>query len=465
MDAGWWTAVGAGSRVTPDFSSASVLRAYPNDLWDEVGIDDITAIYQRDYHYGATYPRENGGYFYLDSTGDDITMAADCVAEYKEDTAADGIYPQPQSREEIKQLGEMNRDGKVIGPAAWHWPFCCLYDDDRYKFEVFFRSSADGAGDHDLRHYQPYAWYGYPADVIASIVLQLGLDEDFIDTDAFDTSYDDQSDGGNTYKTKVGYAREVGVQIIESLKEIASHSGEMFGFNMKGQVTMPARTTPTATTTALEGIKSGGTTWRYTTDHQYNDVLMTAGMASLTTVGVHGPAPTEISETPNEEITNADYVFKSEWDATLASAQADRWEYSYAETGSQNYFGIMRLSGDELSIDGPLVVNTAPTHRRLFGGCYTGTRLIAALMAGFDYPLREVTVVQDFRGLDYDVGHKVTDVAITADGETIADMRCIHKEIDFDNMTVTSVLLEEDSGSKSKAMSGFSDGFSHGFGG
>jgi hypothetical protein len=58
---------------------------------------------------------------------------------------------------------------------------------------------------------------------------------------------------------------------------------------------------------------------------------------------------------------------------------------------------------------------------------------------------REITVVQDMRGVDYDVGYKVADVAVTRDGETISDTRCIKKTLDFNDFTVTSTLLEEPS--------------------
>jgi hypothetical protein len=58
---------------------------------------------------------------------------------------------------------------------------------------------------------------------------------------------------------------------------------------------------------------------------------------------------------------------------------------------------------------------------------------------------REVTVVQDLHGLDFDVGFKVSSVAVTEDGETISDTRCTKKTIDFNDLTVTSTLLEEPS--------------------
>jgi hypothetical protein len=55
---------------------------------------------------------------------------------------------------------------------------------------------------------------------------------------------------------------------------------------------------------------------------------------------------------------------------------------------------------------------------------------------------REVTIVQDLRGLDYDVGYLVEDLAVTADG-AVFDAFCIRKTINFDDLSVTSVFLEE----------------------
>jgi hypothetical protein len=56
---------------------------------------------------------------------------------------------------------------------------------------------------------------------------------------------------------------------------------------------------------------------------------------------------------------------------------------------------------------------------------------------------REVVVVQDLRGCDYDVGWLITNVAVTADGSTIAKMICTRKLINFKNLTVTSTLIEK----------------------
>jgi acetolactate synthase small subunit len=58
---------------------------------------------------------------------------------------------------------------------------------------------------------------------------------------------------------------------------------------------------------------------------------------------------------------------------------------------------------------------------------------------------REVEIVEDLRGVDYDIGYELTDVQVTGDGATIAAMTCIEKEIDFAKLTVRSVLLEEPS--------------------
>jgi hypothetical protein len=61
-----------------------------------------------------------------------------------------------------------------------------------------------------------------------------------------------------------------------------------------------------------------------------------------------------------------------------------------------------------------------------------------------DGQLRKVvTVRQDLRGLDYDIGYEVTNIAVTGDGATISAATCIEKTIDFQNLTVTSTLLEE----------------------
>ena len=69
-----------------------------------------------------------------------------------------------------------------------------------------------------------------------------------------------------------------------------------------------------------------------------------------------------------------------------------------------------------------------------------------ARLTSIDCELRkEITVVQDMRGVDYDVGWNVEDVAVTGDDVTIDETFCIKKVIDFRKMQVTSTLLEEPS--------------------
>lgn len=448
MLSAWWTSDGEDARVDPDFSNATVSVISETDMWDRATIVDIDSLYQRDYHYGMNHPREMG-YFYLENTDtQQITEAADtsCIG-------ADHIFPEPEAETEIKQL--------VKGlTTVWRVPFMKASSYDAYALDMYFPANPGGViGDWTflLKHFQPYAYYGYPAEVIPSILMHLDIDQDFIDTDSFDDSYDDLS--YETHHQPVGYAREIGVSVFESLKEISSHGKEMFGINMRGQVCMPPRITPTATTTALAGVKS--LSWRYTTEYQYNDVYITACMASLATLVNRTNPPTELDS--GDEVANDAYDFRAEWDATLAGAIGDNWSWSETESLAAQE-PRLRLSGTEVVFDGPASSRALPTHMRLYAsGAREGARFQAERMEQSVDPLREATVVQDYRGLDYDVGHKVSDV-ILGDG-TVADMRCIYKEIDDDNHTVTSILLEDKSSEgASREGSAFSSAFSSAFG-
>ena len=75
-------------------------------------------------------------------------------------------------------------------------------------------------------------------------------------------------------------------------------------------------------------------------------------------------------------------------------------------------------------------------------GAASKDNIMARLSTHEAHPRREVTVTQDFRGLDYDAGYFITDVDLTGDGSTF-DAFCIAKTIDFRTMQVTSTLLEE----------------------
>jgi hypothetical protein len=448
MLAAWWTADGEDARVAPDYSGASV-DIYPsNHQWDLCTIVEIDSAYQRDYHYGSSHPLEMG-YFYLYNTSNTYeTVAADtsCIESGQ-------IYPAPQHEGEIKQLhkGQTN---------VWRWPFMHDTSYGNYSITAYFPASPAGETGEwtfHLKHFQPYAYYGFVGEVIPSILMELGIDQDYIDTDAFDDSYDDQQ--GAIYNSPVGYAREVGVSVFESLQEISTHAKEMFGLTMGGKVTMPPRATPSETTTALAGIKE--LTWRYATEHQYNDVRVTGGMASLATLVNRVNAPTEMDG--NDEVDNDSYYFATEWDSAMAGALGDSWEYSVTESLFYSDAPRLRLAGTETTYDGKRVERQLPTHMRFYNSPALGGQYQTERMDLFTLPLREVTVVQDYRGLDYDVGHRVYDVV--TDAGDIPGMLCISKEIDDDNHTVTSVLLEDKSyEGEARSGSAFSSAFSSAFG-
>lgn len=424
LGATYWNNDAEDSRLDPDFTGVTVTVTGENDLWDRVALKDVVTIYQRDYHYGMSHPLEMGYFYVLNTDTDEQTVAGDtsCL------TAPD-IYPAPGSGHDIKQL-------KTGQTTSWRFPFHVETSDD-YDLDFYMRAQPNGdIGDtFALYHFQPYAYYDWPAGAIAGIIMHLGLDDDYIDTDSFSDSYDEQVTAAAL--GYVGYAREVGVSVWESLKEISTHADHMFGLDMEGRVTVPMRTTPTATTTALAGVKS--LTWRYTSEHLYNDVRITGGMASLATQTPRHNEPTEMSG--NNEVANDDYHFRAEWDATMAGTRGEDWTETDTWSTSSRIYETLRIAGTELQTDGPLVERTLPTHYRLFSYIGAGLDLKVATMDKYKYPLREATAVQDYHGLDYDVGHKVTNVSLG--GDTVADMRCIWKEIDDDNHTVTSVLLEE----------------------
>lgn len=295
--------------------------------------------------------------------------------------------------------------------------------------------------------YQPFSWYGRVGQVIAAILLSRGLNDAYIDQDAFSDADDGQAAMGTSDDEEpfVFYRRQLNQTLADAIKELARHSWDLLTINMGGKIALTRRVGTSAAFTVSALDKSDGVVsvqmryayemlanYAYASEGRYYDVLTedlasshSDVVASCSEVGF--PAQTlENSELPFEEFTDAASVTK--YGKRALGPETDIQEGS--EVKRIRYYHLPYLCNIEGSSGDPMAAKA----------------VLMSRLADVESVLRrEVTVVQDLRGLDYDVGWKVASVAVTEDGQTISDTRCVKKVIDFNDLSVTSTLLEEPS--------------------
>jgi len=437
LGSGWWGGTWSvnclpGSAV---WSGATKAVYAISDLWNVLVAWDVNYLYTRDLSFGDKYDATNGGMFYIrNKATDELTAAAEVFRMPSSGTAA-SFLPAPSSSGEIEPFDVSMAVGYTSPFSAY------LSAADYADYQVIFTNRPPAAtGDtFQIVHHCPWSWHGTASQVIAAILLRLGVASGYIDTTAIDNAYDGETSDHGTAginKPRIRVFRQCGKPIIETIKRVAAHSWTRIGYTMAGKFACWSATRPTTyAATGLVGVK-GLRSWRMTDDHLYNYAAATHGQVCRSTIGGAGKVPTTI--TSGVEVGNPDYVFKSQWDASLSSARSDRWIDEDSDATSQTAYGLISLGGIDQENE-PI-----PLHYELFqdgAPPYGSTNGVLARVDKFCHPLREVTLTQDLRGLDYEVGTLITAYA-TGDGAT-ADYFCIEKEIDFNTLTVTSTLLED----------------------
>ena len=295
--------------------------------------------------------------------------------------------------------------------------------------------------------YQPHSWYGRVGQVIAAILLDKGLDDDYIDQTAFSDADDGQAAMGSNDDDEpfVFYRRQLGQTVGEAVKALAMHSWDILTVNMAGKVALHRRVSPAAgfvisslgTSDGVVSVK-----WRKAYDRLVNHMWACEGRYyeySLETVGDFSGRISSMTEIafPTSTLETNDMPFEEFSDSTSITKYGDRGGPARE---------IRLQDGREVKtirhLHYPYLCNIQGSS----GDPMDAKATLLARLASVEAVLRkEITVVQDFRGLDYDVGWKVASVAVTKDSATVDDTRCVRKTIDFNDYSVTSVLLEEPS--------------------
>jgi hypothetical protein len=138
----------------------------------------------------------------------------------------------------------------------------------------------------------------------------------------------------------------------------------------------------------------------------------------------------------------------------LDSFQDTKYVHEVNNAASVAKYGEIRLNGQERQTAGSAGKKVETAHYPFFldPGCasswwetygYGGMMHVTNWLTSDSKERRMVQVSQDMRALDWGIGARLSNVTVTDDAQTIPDMWCIEREYDFDNMTITSLLMEQ----------------------
>lgn len=435
LAAGWWTGGYSAAEWAHDFTSAGTSTDVTYAPWYKLTISAIYTICQPNVAENArTLNTKNFGRFFAveDSAGAirDINwiygaasqrVAPDPLVAYGD------IPPEPDGGTNSANWPRLYAFFAPNNPASgaqfllWYW-----YDSTYYTYS--------------LHHYQPECFVGNPAEVVSSMLLTHGMPATMFNLSAFSNCHTSQE---NYYSAEpiVYFRRDIGDSIAEAIKRIMRHCYDLLGVGVDNKLAMISRDDPpTGPTSMTVADVLENPSWRYAEEHLINYCEAIHGQYfigwEINSGWYHYP------EDPNwGAFTDLDLYAQADIQGHLLDKWADN--VGILKYGKR----VLDNSSHEIMDDG-VIVRRPIFHFPYFYDvdCKAGvlSRIIIASTPGCDAHLRrEITVQQDLRGLDFDIGYKVSGIELTGDGETIDDARCIRKKIDFENRTVTSVLLEE----------------------
>ena len=292
----------------------------------------------------------------------------------------------------------------------------------------------------DMHHYQPWAYYGTPPAVIAAILMQAGLSASYIDQWLFsdaDSAYTSDSPWSGIASVPTIYAaRKIGRTVADLIYDVVRHTRDLLAVTMNGKMALISRTRPPTlpALTANDGVVS--VEWGWTREHLFNAVTARLAGGFLQYGGTTG-LPSSLGGVGS---------FGCSEEGSLDSYLGDKWDVTCEDTTSQAKYGRVDLPGRKTStlVSGAIKERTVASYP-MWLDVAIGEALLTHWITMDAKPRREVRVRQTFIGLDYDVGTKITAATLTGDGLTISNMFCIEKTIDFDDMRVDSILLEDPS--------------------
>jgi hypothetical protein len=244
---------------------------------------------------------------------------------------------------------------------------------------------------------------------------------------------------GATSKYEIACSRTVGDRCIDLIKKCIIHSNDIYFVNEAGKLSVQSRTRPiTHPSLSLSDGVIGDVGWKYDNRLLFN-VAYTSWGSGVLVSGMAAPGAEQYVE-----------PFSAVDEPTMDSYAGTMMATVSANQASIGKYGIVQMQGVEtdVNIKGTLSRSKRvhfPFHLSCHSYYFGSGRIshISAWMASNGKIPRTVTITQDFRALDWGIGSKVLNVAVTDDGQTIPEMWCIERTYDFDRLTVTSVLMEQ----------------------
>ena len=289
-------------------------------------------------------------------------------------------------------------------------------------------------------HYAPWAWYGRPPAVTADIAMTAGLAASMINQTAFDNAYDGTADPpwnwwAPNYSQTVLVSRRVGEKVIDTIIEVARHTRDYYFIDETGKLSTSSYTRPftQAGLTLADGVIS--VEWDWTDRWLVNRVYASYGSAvkqwGTSTSRPDGPpAPGAVEEELLQSYMGTDFIHEAV-DAASETMFGTRW--LNGRNFTTNEYGTPRTVK---RVHYPLAL--APCNNP----AYSIIPITDYWLTSDAKPRRMVSIVQNLLGMEYLLGDKVSGVAVTCDGETIDDTRCVEREIDYDELSVMSLLAE-----------------------
>lgn len=482
MDANWWLYLGLYARWENSFNTGSYTHAFspaysgpswtPNWLRLNFSCGTDTIFFQAPFitaeSDGGAQTIENNwdtGFFYL--------VAEDALGGFAESfpyvcsvpgmpTAAGFTANQVSQCAMLRPLlfdGEVRpqSDSDPLFSAFYKTGFMFLLGNVAsltYSHTVtWMKSLARGTTGH-IAHYAPYAWNGSPPEVVASILLQLGMVIGTTEQTAFtnahaayedtlgDIPIDGPADAVDVYwEPQVYCSRQVGQKVSDLVLEVMRHGRDLYYVNEAGVLDVSSFTRPLDTVTGLtlaDGVTNVEWSWSIAT--VFNKVA--AGWGSgYRAWGSPADAP---------DVTGLGCAKEDQLDSLIDS----KYMHEASNAASIAKYGTIWLKGKKrrtsktdptaeiTSQHFPLYLDPGCTDAQWALG-YGGMMHVTNWLASDGKERRMITVVQDFRALDWGIGARLSNVAVTDDGLVVADAWCIEREYDFENLTTTSLLMEQ----------------------
>jgi len=483
MPALWWSLSGSASwrsacRFKNDWSGATVYfqpgRANRAVCYDGDGIwQGVDSSMELDTQWGTFYwVRQNGPLAgsAMPSLGVAVSQTTQRhYPRYLETYSKGDIFPFVKGADDAhhsqRLLGFSSSLGSTAGSAVY---YVAYYNAD---YDEINADPQDTSVDSycTLYHSQPPVYYGTVAKVISAIIMELidisdnalGI-SDFIDTSSFDDAHDAQHDHDGDYGTNrphiVAYAK-YGEPVVDTIKRSARHAWEYLGVGIDTKLCYRERNADSVSTINKDTIV-GNVGFSYTEEYLYNKLNIRAGVGRLIYNWDESPAD---GDTPNIDASN--FAGGESLTEDISEDTALYLLKTKSVSASIAKYGERLVPGTEQDVDRALRFRTGDRRRTpppslklkrnqtipfishpYFPDIYdlNYSNRTAKYMEQLDEesePKREITITQNLYGLDYDIGHVVTVDGITGQGDSWEAV-CFSKKINFNNLTVTSTLVE-----------------------